>query len=67
VHLDDPAVRDYSHIREIPPHTLLELKRFFEDYKQLENKRVEVADFDGPYEANKVIRDALAGYVKLPK
>jgi inorganic pyrophosphatase len=67
VHLDDPAVRDYSHIREIPPHTLLELKRFFEDYKQLENKRVEVSDFDGPLEANKVIREALQAYADMPK
>jgi inorganic pyrophosphatase len=65
VHLDDPAVRDYSHIRELPQHVLHELKRFFEDYKTLENKIVKVADFDGPFEANKIIREALAGYVKL--
>jgi inorganic pyrophosphatase len=65
VHLDDPAVRDYSHIRELPPHTLLELKRFFEDYKVLEHKVVEVQDFDGPFEANRVIREAMGGYVKL--
>jgi inorganic pyrophosphatase len=67
VHLDDPAVRDYSHIREVPPHTLLELKRFFLDYKALENKTVKVEDLDGPYEANRVIREALAGYRRLRK
>src|SRR5580693_8434473 len=44
VHLDDPAVRDYSHIRELPPHTLKELERFFLDYKMLENKLVEIND-----------------------
>ena len=65
VHLDDPAVRDYSHIRELPPHTLKELERFFLDYKTLENKRVEVNDFDGPFTAAKVIRKALADYRKL--
>src|SRR5947208_2738399 len=40
VHVDDPAVTQYRHIRELPPHTLLELRRFFEDYKQLEHKQV---------------------------
>ena len=65
VHLDDPAVRAYSHIRELPGHVLIELKRFFEDYKTLENKRVKVEDFDGPYEAAKVIRDAMEGYKTL--
>jgi inorganic pyrophosphatase len=65
VHLDDPAVRDTSHIRELPPHTLRELERFFLDYKTLEHKLVEVQDFDGPYEANRVIRQALADYRKL--
>jgi inorganic pyrophosphatase len=67
VHLDDPAVRDYSHIRELPKHLLRELERFFLDYKTLENKRVEVQEFDGPYEANRVIREAIAGYGRLMK
>ena len=65
VHLDDPAVRDTSHIRELPPHTLKELERFFLDYKTLENKKVVVNDFDGPFEAAKVIRAGLADYRKL--
>lgn len=65
VHLDDPAIRDYTHIRELPPHVLRELERFFLDYKTLENKRVEVQDLAGPFEANRIIRDALASYRKL--
>ena len=64
VHLDDPAYSQYSHIREIPPHTLLELRRFFQDYKALENKQVDVDELQGPYEACKAIRDALALYGK---
>ena len=65
VHLDDPSWRDVSHIRELQPHMLKELERFFLDYKTLENKRVEVSDFDGPFEAGKVIRQGLADYLKL--
>ena len=66
IHLDDPAVADYTHIRELPPHGLRELKRFFEDYKTLENKQVTVEDFEGPFEANKVIRAGLEGYRTMP-
>jgi len=65
VHLDDPAFRDYSHIREVPSHTLVELRRFFEDYKMLEEKKVEVDELQGPYEAAKVIRAGLIGYNEL--
>lgn len=65
VHLDDPAFRDYSHIRELPKHVTLELRRFFEDYKTLEQKRVKVSELEGPYEANRAVREALAGYNAL--
>jgi inorganic pyrophosphatase len=65
VHVDDPAVRDYTHVREVPHHVLLELKRFFLDYKTLEQKTVKVEDLDGPEEANSVIRESIAAYQRL--
>jgi inorganic pyrophosphatase len=67
VHLDDPAVSQYTHIREVPRHTLVELRRFFEDYKVLESKQVIVEEFQGPFEANKAIRAGLLGYQELRK
>ena len=67
VHMDDPAYCQYSHIREVPQHMLLELRRFFEDYKTLEKKKVEIDELQGPFEAAKAIRAALVDYKKLPK
>jgi inorganic pyrophosphatase len=65
VHLDDPAYSQYTHIREVPAHLLAELKRFFEDYKSLEHKTVEVDELQGPFEAGKVIRASIQMYKDL--
>jgi inorganic pyrophosphatase len=65
IHLDDPDYRDYTHVRELPPHVLMLLKRFFADYKVLEDKSVEVDEIQGPYEACKIIRTSMASYVEL--
>jgi inorganic pyrophosphatase len=51
VALDDPEYRNFKDLRELPPHRLAEIHRFFEDYKRLEHKRVEVEDFFGPKDA----------------
>lgn len=62
VHLDDPAFNSYYHIWELPEHGLRELKRFFQDYKQLEGKEVEVQDFLGPDKARAVITRGIQSY-----
>jgi len=65
VAVDDPAFADYTHHRQLPAHTLKEIRRFFEDYKSLENKQVIVEDFMGPEEAIKIIKDSLELYRQL--
>jgi inorganic pyrophosphatase len=65
VNVDDPAVSDYTDHRQLPAHTLREIKRFFEDYKRLENKEVAVEDFMGPEEAVPILRESLSLYRKL--
>jgi inorganic pyrophosphatase len=62
VSADDPNFADYSDVSEIPPHRLRELKRFFEDYKALENKKVLVAEPQGRSEGLRVLRDAIRLY-----
>ncbi len=65
VHLDDPEYRAFTHIRELPPHRMVEVKRFFEDYKTLEQKQVKVEDFLGPDEARSVVTHGVQLYSKL--
>jgi inorganic pyrophosphatase len=65
VHLDDPAFNGYYHIWELPEHTLRELKRFFQDYKKLEEIDVEVREFEGPDRARAAVADAIRAYAEM--
>lgn len=62
VHVDDPEYSDYTSIDELPQHCLKTLRRFFEDYKVLENKEVRIEKFLGPEEARRIIREAFELY-----
>jgi inorganic pyrophosphatase len=60
--VDDPAVAHYTEASQLPPHLVLELRRFFQDYKVLEGKFSEVDELYDRKRALAVITDALAGY-----
>ena len=62
IHIDDPAFNGFYHIWELPEHTLREVKRFFEDYKKLEEKEVKVDNFLGPDKARAVVAKSMKLY-----
>jgi inorganic pyrophosphatase len=62
VAVHDPEFNSYREASEMPPHRLTMLRRFFQDYKQLEGKAVEVDEIQPAQVAYPVIEDALHRY-----
>ncbi len=62
---NDMSVNYINNLNELPPHMLVELKRFFEDYKKLEHKNVVVEKFIDREEAYKVILESMELYQEM--
>jgi inorganic pyrophosphatase len=58
----DPEFNSYTEAAQMPSHRMLMLRRFFQDYKLLEGKAVEVDQIRPAAEAYPVISDALHRY-----
>jgi inorganic pyrophosphatase len=61
---NDMSVNHINDISELPDHFFKELKNFFEDYKKLENKTVEVEEFQNREVALKIIEQSMTDYKK---
>jgi inorganic pyrophosphatase len=61
----DPEFSSYHEAAEMPAHRMLMLRRFFQDYKQLEGKAVAVEDIQPASAAFPIIEDALRRYRSL--
>jgi inorganic pyrophosphatase len=62
---NDVSVNYIQNFDDLPPHLLLEIKRFFEDYKKLEQKSPVIVDqFLGKKKALAIIKESLVSYKK---
>ena len=60
----DPEFKQVKDLADIAPHLAKKIKRFFEEYKNLENKVVSVQDLQPLKDALPVIEEAIAAYQK---
>ena len=62
VAMTDPEYNGFMEAAELPSHRLMMLRRFFQDYKTLEGKQVEVDDFQPVAAGLPIIEQALEAY-----
>jgi inorganic pyrophosphatase len=68
VPLGEPRLNCYHDIHELPQHWLKEIKKFFEDYKELEGKKwSKVKKWMNAQEAGKIISHSIQLYKKTFK
>jgi inorganic pyrophosphatase len=65
VAVDDPEFNSFHDAAELPPHRLMMLRRFFQDYKLLEGKSVEVDEIQSAATALPIIEESLQRYSQL--
>ncbi len=58
----DPRFKDVKDIKDVNAHTLREIKHFFATYKQLQNKVVEVGEFEDSVAAKAAFERAVKLY-----
>ena len=61
--VNDPSYNCYTEIEQIPKHIFEEMKHFFKVYKELEGKETAVNEVSGKAEAEKIIEQAIDGYI----
>ena len=61
---DDMSVSHMNDIEDLPPHSLKELRTFFEDYKNLEHKTVVVNEFQNAKKAREIVIKSQEDYIE---
>ena len=58
----DPSVNHIRTMDELPKHFNSELRNYFEQYKVLESKQVQIENFQDKEDAYRIINEAIAHY-----
>ncbi len=61
---NDMSVNYINDLPDLPPHTMKEIVKFFQDYKALEEKKVTIEHLLGVRYAHKVIQESIELYNK---
>ena len=64
---NDMSVKHIEDISLVPEHFFRELRTFFEDYKKLEHKTVEVEEFQDATMAKEIIQKSIEDYNQIIK
>lgn len=62
VPVEDPRFKDVYTLEDVPKHVLDEISHFFKTYKDLQGKKTEIGEWEGPEEAAKLIDECIARY-----
>lgn len=63
----DPRFDHVDTLEDLPPHYLVEIRHFFDTYKQLQNKVVKTGDWLGIKDAKMYLDDAIKRYPEVNK
>lgn len=61
---EDPRFKDVHTLQDVPAHKLKEISHFFQVYKDLENKKVEIEGWQGVDVAARLLDECKARYSK---
>jgi inorganic pyrophosphatase len=64
VYEDDPRYGDVQDITDLHEHRVKEIKHYFETYKDLQGKKVEITDVEGKEAANDAVKKGIRLYNK---
>lgn len=59
---NDPQFKHLQELEDLPQQVLDEILIFFQDYKKLENKKVEISGFSNRAKAEEIIKQSIIDY-----